>query len=537
MSEEIEPHVLEKYQVLQKLGRGAYGIVWKARNLKTGQLVALKKVYDAFQNSTDAQRTYREVMYLQYLNGHDNIIQLFSIHQAYNNRDLYLVFDLMETDLHVVIRAKILKPVHKQFIMYQLFKALKYIHSADLLHRDLKPSNMLINSDCTMKLADFGLARSIAVRDDGPAIVSDYIATRWYRAPEILLSSQSYSKAVDIWSAGCIMAELLLEQVLFDGKSSLNQMELIIELLGRPTERDIKAMKISQLDKILPTLKTKKVKSFTQMFRHLPPEATDLLRGMLNYNPSKRLSVEEILKHPYFEKLHNPAEEISCDHIFELPLNDNERKSVKIYREAIYEAMRSQGKEAKPTESVHKRDPKLVSSGYKSPEVKQSTKMISQSIDQLQERKVQSMIRVRSGQKVLNKENMLTKKTSKESLGLLPETKSMAQSFMSRKKSSLEIVPSNPGPSKYPSGLIEKTNLANQKLEKVMSNSMIKPRTNKSFVDANNIMASGHGKKLSEGIVSSNMLLQKYQNSIKNSVSNSALVKLNPHFLFKSRPK
>ena len=187
MSDEVEPHVLERFDILAKLGKGAYGIVWKARNKKSGQVVALKKVYDAFQNSTDAQRTYREVMYLQHLNGHENIIRLLSIIRAFNNKDLYLVFDLMETDLHIVIRAKILKPVHKQFILYQLFKALKYIHSADIIHRDLKPSNMLINSDCLMKLADFGLARSITATDDGDPIVSEYIATRWYRAPEILI--------------------------------------------------------------------------------------------------------------------------------------------------------------------------------------------------------------------------------------------------------------------------------------------------------------------------------------------------------------
>ena len=129
-------------------------------------------------------------MYLQHLNGHENIIRLLSVIRAQNNKDLYLVFDLMETDLHLIIRAKILKPIHKKFILYQLFKSLKYLHSAVLVHRDLKPSNMLINSDCIMKLADFGLARSVKENRFGEApIVSDYIATRWYRAPEILLGS------------------------------------------------------------------------------------------------------------------------------------------------------------------------------------------------------------------------------------------------------------------------------------------------------------------------------------------------------------
>lgn len=221
MSEEIDDGILERYQVLAKVGRGAYGVVWRARDRASGQPVALKKVFDAFQNATDAQRTYREVMYLQQLNGHENIIRLLSAVRARNHRDLYLVFDLMDTDLHAVIRAGLLRPLHKVFVLYQLFKALKFLHSAELVHRDLKPSNMLLNEQTLVKLADFGLARSLACDDGGePPLASDYIATRWYRAPEILLGSQRYSAAVDLWSAGCILAETLQGRVLFPGKSS-----------------------------------------------------------------------------------------------------------------------------------------------------------------------------------------------------------------------------------------------------------------------------------------------------------------------------
>lgn len=158
----VEKHVTERYQILKKLGRGAYGIVWKAKDKKTGKVVALKKVFEAFQNSIDAQRTYREAMYLQELNGHHNIVRLLSIIRAYNNKDLYLIFEYMETDLHLVIRARILEPIHKTFITYQMLKALKYIHSAEIIHRDLKPSNLLIDTNCNIKIADFGLARSVA---------------------------------------------------------------------------------------------------------------------------------------------------------------------------------------------------------------------------------------------------------------------------------------------------------------------------------------------------------------------------------------
>jgi mitogen-activated protein kinase 15 len=165
MTEEIEGHVLKKYEILQKLGKGAYGIVWKAIDKKTSEIVALKKNFDAFQNATDAQRTFREVIFLQELSGHENIIRLQNVIRAENDRDIYLVFDFMDTDLHAVIRANILEDIHKQYIIYQVVKCLKYMHSANLLHRDLKPANLLLNSECHVKVADFGLARSLDTKD------------------------------------------------------------------------------------------------------------------------------------------------------------------------------------------------------------------------------------------------------------------------------------------------------------------------------------------------------------------------------------
>ena len=137
--------------MVQKLGKGAYGIVWKAIDKKTREVVALKKCFDAFRNATDAQRTFREIMYLQEMSGHDNIVRLLSVIKADNDRDIYLTFDYMETDLHAVIRANILVDIHKQYIVYQILKSLKFMHSAQLIHRDIKPSNLLLNSDCHAK--------------------------------------------------------------------------------------------------------------------------------------------------------------------------------------------------------------------------------------------------------------------------------------------------------------------------------------------------------------------------------------------------
>ena len=337
MSEEIDSDVTDKYEILDKLGKGAYGIVWKAIDRKTKLKVAIKKIYEAFRNVTDAQRTYREIMYLQNLKNHENIVKLLKVIKAKNNNDLYMVFEIMETDLHKVIRYKVLSGVHKRYVMYQLFKVLKFIHSADIVHRDLKPSNILINSDCLIKVADFGLARSIASNDKGTEpIISDYIATRWYRAPEIVLGSQKYSKSVDMWSAGCIFGELLLGKVLFPGKSSLNQMELIVQLLGRPTQDELWHMKISHSNTMMRNVDGRKSKSFADTFNTHSAEAVDLLRKLLVYNPERRLTVDEALKHPYFTQFHNPKEEITCKNKITIPINDNDKYSINIYRDAIY---------------------------------------------------------------------------------------------------------------------------------------------------------------------------------------------------------
>ena len=181
---------------------------------------------------------------MQELYGHDNIVKLLNVIRADNDTDIYLIFDFMETDLHAVIKAGILEDIHKRYIVYQLLKCLKYMHSADVLHRDLKPSNILLNSECHAKIADFGLARSVAGQNepDSQPLLTDYIATRWYRAPEILLGSHKYTKGVDMWSVGCIIAELCLGKPMFPGKSTLNQLEIVLKVTGMPQQGEISSV-------------------------------------------------------------------------------------------------------------------------------------------------------------------------------------------------------------------------------------------------------------------------------------------------------
>jgi len=339
MGEDIDKHVLRKYEVQQKLGKGAYGVVWKSVDKKTRDTVALKKIFDAFQNATDAQRTFREIMFLQEVNNHENIIRLLNVLKAENDKDIYLIFEYMETDLHAVIRANILEEIHKQYVMYQLFKALKYMHSAELLHRDIKPSNILLNSECQVKIADFGLARSLAQMPDTQSanpILTDYVATRWYRAPEILLGSTRYTFGVDMWSSGCILGELLGGKPIFPGTSTMNQLDRIMEVTGRPSFDDLQATRSPFAETMLESLPPTKLRRARELFPTGSDQATDLMYNLLEFNPEKRLTAVEALRHPYLAQFHNPADEPSCDHIVTIPIDDNSKYTIQEYREKLY---------------------------------------------------------------------------------------------------------------------------------------------------------------------------------------------------------
>ncbi|ETW46853.1 CMGC/MAPK/ERK7 protein kinase [Plasmodium falciparum MaliPS096_E11] len=334
----IDENVLKKYDILKKVGKGAYGVVFKGRCKKNKNIVAVKKIFGAFQNCTDAQRTFREIIFLYELNGHDNIIKLMDVIKAKNDNDIYLIFDFMETDLHEVIKADLLEEIHKKYIIYQLLRALKYIHSGGLLHRDIKPSNILVNSECHIKVADFGLARSISthVNENKVPILTDYVATRWYRAPEILLGSTHYTEDVDMWSLGCIMGELLCGKPLFTGNSTMNQLEKIIQVIGKPNKKDIEDIRSPFAEKIISSFVDLKKKNLKDICYKASNESLDLLEKLLQFNPSKRISAENALKHKYVEEFHSIIDEPTCRHIITIPINDNTKYRVNFYRNVVY---------------------------------------------------------------------------------------------------------------------------------------------------------------------------------------------------------
>jgi mitogen-activated protein kinase 15 len=347
----VDPHVEKRYEILAKLGKGAYGIVWRAIDRKTKQGVALKKVFDAFQNQSDAQRTYREVMFLYRLN-HPNIIKLQNVMKADNRMDLYLAFEIMETDLAATIRCNILQDVHKQFITYQLLRAVRYLHSVQIIHRDLKPANILLNSDCHAKLADFGLARSLVTlkqEQEKRPLLTDYIATRWYRPPEIVLTSTEYTKAIDMWGVGCIIGEMLTGAPLLPGTSTLNQMERIIAAVGQPTPSDIASMRSQYVDELLQNLGPIQPKPLRTVLASHPRDAVDLICKLMTFNPKNRLTAAEAMKHPYVAPFCTP-QELQDDPPMEpvvLNFSDYDRLSVDAYRDALHKDIVRRKKELK----------------------------------------------------------------------------------------------------------------------------------------------------------------------------------------------
>ena len=224
-----------RYSMIRVVGSGAYGVVISATDSTTDKNVAIKMVPRAFNDEIDAKRILREIKLLKHFR-HDNIVGIVDMMPPTATyledfHDVYIVADLMETDLHRIIYSKQKLSIdHAQYFIYQVLRGLKYIHSAEVIHRDLKPSNLLVNSNCDLKICDFGLARGINEANTdgktGTMLLTEYVVTRWYRAPEIMLACHEYSKPIDIWSVGCIFGELVQRKPYFPGDDYIDQVSL-----------------------------------------------------------------------------------------------------------------------------------------------------------------------------------------------------------------------------------------------------------------------------------------------------------------------
>ncbi|XP_057681469.1 mitogen-activated protein kinase 7 [Corythoichthys intestinalis] len=339
---DVKFDVGEEYDVIETIGTGAYGVVSSARRRDNGQQVAIKKISNAFEVVTNAKRTLRELKILKHFK-HDNIIAIKDIlqpnlpHSAF--KSVYVVLDLMESDLHQIIHsAQALTPEHTRYFLYQLLRGLKYVHSANVIHRDLKPSNLLVNENCELKIGDFGMARGLSSHpEESHSFMTEYVATRWYRAPELLLSLNHYTLAIDMWSVGCIFAEMLGRKQLFPGKHYVHQLQLILSVLGTPPKGLIGAIRADRVRSYVQNLPSQSPVPLAKLYPQVEPGALDLLASMLRFDPRERIGVTQALEHPYLAKYHDPDDEPICVPAFDFEFDKLPMSKEQIKEEILME--------------------------------------------------------------------------------------------------------------------------------------------------------------------------------------------------------
>ncbi|GAA5915584.1 hypothetical protein JCM6882_006381 [Rhodosporidiobolus microsporus] len=299
MSDPLEPpavSALDKYERLEKVGEGTYGVVYRSRNKETGEIVALKKIRLEAEDEGVPSTAIREISLLKEMKD-DNVVRLFDI--VHSDTKLYLVFEFLDLDLKrymdKVGDGDGMGPDIVKKFTYQLIKGVYYIHAHRILHRDLKPQNLLINQDGNLKLADFGLARAFGIP---LRTYTHEIVTLWYRAPEVLLGSRHYSTGVDMWSVGCIFAEMIMRQPLFPGDSEIDEIFRIFRLLGTPDE-DVWPG-VTSLPDYKSTFPNWHSKDLQDHVTGCTDESAELLIGMLAYDPAKRISAKAALQSDYF---------------------------------------------------------------------------------------------------------------------------------------------------------------------------------------------------------------------------------------------
>ncbi|EEY60962.1 mitogen-activated protein kinase, putative [Phytophthora infestans T30-4] len=394
---EIAPH----YSIECVLGQGSYGQVVRCKHLPTGEIVAIKKIQNVFSDPIDAKRILRELCILRQLR-HPNIVQIREIIAPLDMdrfQDLFVVFEYLPSDLEKLLHSpQFLTAEHLRWLLLDLLKALKYMHSAEIVHRDLKPANVLLNlSPVAIKICDFGLARGLSssasttgrkrkrlgdgstpdestlqgagVHPRTPARriqrqLTEHVVTRWYRAPEIIFRDHDYSAAIDVWSVGCIFAELLSMQKssvpshyqrepLFPGVScfplspgagqvalpqdSRDQLNTILDVLGTMEEDDIAEIADPDVQFYLRSLPPRPRRNLQEMYPGAEPEAIDLLTWMLKMNPSKRATLDEALSHKYLASIRSLEEEIVAPGTIQLEFDEKKMNVTEIRQRMMTE--------------------------------------------------------------------------------------------------------------------------------------------------------------------------------------------------------
>ncbi|KAL1679782.1 kinase-like protein, partial [Schizophyllum commune] len=304
----------------------------------SGETVAIKMVTRVFEKTQLAKRALREITLLRHFAGHENITGLIDVDAITPDfNELYP----MEADLHQIIKSgQTLTNEHVQYFLYQVLRGMKYIHSASVIHRDLKPGNLLVNADCELKICDFGLSRGYDANPDENTShhLTEYVATRWYRAPEIMLAFRRYNTAIDVWSIGCIFAELLLGKPLFKGKEwyLVDQLNKILDVLGSPDEFVISRIGSEKAQAYVRSLPYKPRVPFNKVIPSADSQAVDLLTKMLAFDPSDRISVVDALAHPYLSAYHDVTDEPDCPRVFDRWREVEELETIDDFREALW---------------------------------------------------------------------------------------------------------------------------------------------------------------------------------------------------------
>lgn len=305
-------NIQKRYIDVQALSSGTYGIVSVATDRVTNTKVAIKKLKNPFYSEEHAKRVYREIRILKHMD-HDNIIPLLNVFTSSGSEDLldiYLVAPFMAADLSNIIKKQPLEDNHIMYLIYLILRALKYIHSAGIIHRDLKPSNIVLSEDNDLKIIDFGSARPV---ED---YMSGYVASRWYRAPEMGFNwlHRRYGPPVDLWSVGCILAEMITQHPLFDGDHAFDQLAKIINVLGTPSEIFLSKLNSPDAQNFITSLPKIERKKFVDIFPSGTNEhALDLMDKIFQWDPEDRITAVDALAHPYLALWADPEDEPTAE--------------------------------------------------------------------------------------------------------------------------------------------------------------------------------------------------------------------------------